>query len=1020
MPISDFFRRKTPDSESPDQSGYWPPAPALRQPPAGALGRLEALRPSPAVEADPFKYGPALVLGFGPTGEQVLRQWLALMAQDSAGRQERLRTILLTHQPVTPIATETVTVRQFDLVTNSTLQELSRTGPGSEGRHQLQRLFRLAANFRPFLSYLTTCVQEMGSDSLRVILLGSLLEREIGLVGEVLLALHLLQQQSRSRLLLDKTALLTLNSPAGANLDEGESYAALREIGRFTFNGPHFMPAPASYDDQLIQTTMLDYVFLVEGAAPPYSVEDLRQTPFASGMGQALAETLFTLLHPAGQQLWGKIHADLQAASEARQQTHVAHIHSLAVATLYVPLTEVKNYVAARLAYAALLGEPPSPDRPRDQRPEGLLAHSPLDLSPSQNSAWQARQWLLNGPFPHPLFDWLLRANGPAYFRELPPLTTDHDLLFQGQVAHSLTAFLNDPTGEDLLPKAQAIIQWLRQHLQQIQEWQMVTARGRPKDERRVTLSYLLERWQAGLLHWLQSLETWQRVLSAEPEVQVERPADWRGRGSSALAGDWRGGRVSPTTDWRGKGGTPGSNWQATPAGSGANSGPLSPSAPRVTSLITWLREQKQAAEVALTEAAGGAVRQALTADTDHGLGEVERYYTDTVRPELEHLALETSGAFRRVRERLGWWVELSPGRLPQLYLICLPVRVAGGGAAEPPPREGRFTPDELAALGHCLLEVAREQAQGLEADLTGRWFEQRLLDQGKFLHRANKPFLSYDQETAARYHYLAARHSYIVRHNRTLLQPELIPKLKGIAFPTLSATEVEELSNGLPTRLSALSLWLKIPMEAVLSAQRFYESYGHREEWHLYPQESAATRYENRLDRAAGRSVLLSPELTLALVDKRLVTLFCQAFFARLIVPRANEDGLNPQWTVLAPDERFSDLALAAHDERWSGLWAALRAFALELPYGPNLGTKPTHPFHPLNRQAYLDALRSAIQRRQEQPDYEGQRSGVGVDYLEPWRRSLKSQPQNVEQDLLAEGFLNLLQVEWDKPMGW
>lgn len=971
MAFQNLFRRLQTGAASQRQFDNWPSAPTVQLVPAGPVGRLKAFGSSPSQTPQPDKYGVALIVGLGQTGERVLRQWLVQLAQDLAGRQAGLRAVLITHAAVEPLPAGVIPIHYVTLTSQGKVPETSSTGYQPNRRQAVSQLFRQFEHFQPLWETLQTYLTDLRTSDLRAFLIGSLAEPEIGLLGDILQMLHLLQPQVKSSY-ASKTALLTLASPNPA-IEGAELYAALREIGRFTFNGLHWMKPPAGISTEVVSGPLLDYLFLTEPVALSED-SDLRKIPFDQGIGQALSETLFTLLHPSARSLWERLHQDFQKGGESRQQTHQPVLHSLGIASLYTPLQEVEEYIAARLAYATVYGERPTP--------EGLLARSPIAADSSQNSAWLARSWLLGKPTPHPLYEWVLAANGPDYFRYLPRLAAEQfEAPFQAQLAHNLVRFLNEPGQTDTLSQARTVMLWLKSHFQQSINW--LEAAPASSTQEFATLSFLLSRWYATVTHLLQQLDSWEECLLPQSQQRDDGPGQ-------------RGVVFEPAT----------AGWRSRVA---ADSRATIPSRtnPAMRFLPDFLAQRQQAAANALAAVATGAVRRALTADQKQGLSEVESYYEDTVRPELLHYTNENSPAYERVRERLSWWVELVPGRQPQLLLICLPPATSGEGEGAPPPATARFTSNNILLFGQTLLELASLQARGLETDLTGSWLERRLSKLEIFLQQANRPLLVYDLDQAARYPYPPTRQTYLVgRHN------VLINKHKVTIFPTLSASQVGDLDKGESNRFTALGLWLNIPVETVRNVGQFAERYGHQEHLHLYEQERVAARYETRLSfLVRGERPLFAPELTLALAHPSLVTLFCQALFAGLIDSQVNEGDYNPRWTILLDDERFDPLLLSVDNGLWTALWDSLRFFALELPHDTRLMERPSHPFHPANRTSYLRTLHATVQQLRRQSDYREKKTRFSEERLKRWQR--EEQP-----NLLLRSFLGLLLVEYDQPL--
>lgn len=965
-PIQDLLERFRTGAQGPSRFAKWPPAPPVKPVPfrGPQAAVAAAAQPLGGGELNPQKYQPAIVIGLGAAGEQVLRMWLAQMAQDAAGRQVNLHAVLLTPRPTAPLPAEHLQVQQFALsAARDSPVILSLPRPRCR-RDEIQNLFRQHANYAPLLQHLVAALISLHAD-VRVLVVASLAEPSVALLGEVLQVLRLAEEQAgKTSLTLNVSAFLAWETPDAADvLDPGESYAALREIGRFTFGGLHQVePLPGAWGG-VVRSAMLDHIFLIEAHG---SIPDFHGTPFEHGVGQALAEALFTFLHPCGGTLWE--HIANASAGKARSQAHEAVTHSFGIATLEVPLSALRDYVAARLACAALYGER------EDVVGEGLLETTNAAADYTEAGERLARRWLTTGPCAHPLFEWLLDVNIPAALRSLPRLTEDFAAAFQAQLAHGLADLLNNPSERPQMAQAQAAVDWLNRRFETFGTWFNQAATSDPYSPERLAFQALLRAWRATLTSLAKQITAWQRA------AYPARPADRRGAQPARVAA-----AITAGADWR--------------TASASLSGPQA-----AVSLPDLMRARLHAAERAVTEAGRGRIRRALTANKQDELREAAAYYADTIRPELSTHGLGNSAAFTRIRERLRWWVNLAPGREPEMLLICLPP--GGQAALAPPPDETRFAPGGVEAFSQAVLWLAHAQASGLAADLSGEWLRQRLnvLAPG-FLQRAATPFLAYDENAAAARPFQVAQHSYVIARDKSLTGA-----YKTMAFPDVAPFAINELDGGEAVRITALRLRFNIPLETTQTARAAYTRYLHQERYHLYPQERTASTYERRIRAILGGKLrLLPPDLTLALAEGELATLFCQALFCRLIDVRRGELGQNPEWTVLPPDEGFAPLTLASADH--DGLWHAFRAFTLELPNDPAVEHNPTNHFSQNRREEFKRQLRAAAQACRQRPEFKQDQADFEASHLAAWRR-------RGERDPLARAFADLLTAELDKPV--
>lgn len=1011
MAFRKFFGRSE-SNKSHDAFRDWPELPVLRLPQFPLPKSPPRLKPVNAEELKPEKYGYSLIIGLGRCGRLAAQGWLERLRRDTTGFQRNVRLVIISDNPVGSLTSEQVKIRQFDFNSSSPINEqAANSGSISQGvRAETQRRFGALSEFIPFRNYLNTAVRELVSEmdqrsDVRVILVAALDEAEMGMLGDLL---QLLQAVSRNNGLrfANITLLLALNSPTAA-LDEAEQVAALREIGRFTFGGRHLMNNLPYVEEPSIEGALLDFVFLIED-------KDVGRA------SEALTESLFILLHPSSAPIWENLRNDLSQAGNARSDTHLPFVNSLGIATLFVPVDEIKQYVSSRLAYAAVFGEL--------NEPEGLLAKGQMPISHHMQAEKIAWEWLLNGPQSHPFWRWLLEINGPQQFQSVPKLDNleAYRLAFQAQLAHGLMKLLNDAEQVDTLQKTAVVLDWLFQKFDQLQSWCRHPALAR-KGESLTQLIFLLESFHAAIKDFQQQIAEWESVLGISSLTDEKSPTLRNASISEA-------GRRSSSEDWRSLTGeaaeTPGSaGWRVGTSESGQSGGwraQLDPASEGSDSEVNQslhgiLTARRLEAEQAFSAIVNSNIKRPLTYNSDRPLYEVTKYYEDTIRPELSRHGLSASPRFQRVRERLGWWVDLPRNRPPELLLICIAANAGELPQGIPFP-ESRFRPEDVARLCQSLLEIAMTEAQTVVTDLTGPWIMRQLerLYFRDFLAQAEQPMLNYDQGKAIS---LAGKYASITRRYIIGRDRSLTGSFKEAAFRNISASEVNDVPETEPYLLSALSLRLNIPLPTIKWYERSYERYNHQEALHLYQPEKLAARYENSLSRTRRQRYEFPPELTMNLSDERLVSLFCQAAITGLIRPikgisdqvlsgqlvwALTMENDSPNWTL--------PLELGGEDGSWRGLWQAMRHFTLEFPFGEEIRRNPGHPFYGSNREQFLTTMIEAIRElRRDVTGFQKESVRFETDFIKNWEK-------NLQADRLGQALVDLLKIEIVRPIwrGW
>jgi len=950
MPLRDLFSFR--DHEGQQFSG-WPPAPSIRPVPIKAEGLLQANLEAgdENKEIQEEQYPPTLIVAIGKTGEQTLSLLAEKISQGTTGGNDRIHALVVTDSSSAVSAYIGRQIRTLELPQSINLRDRP-ISPRLVASH----LFREAITYKRYQDWLHETLLDLGGD-VQVFFVGSLAEPAIGLLGD---ALQILAGFSNS---MGKTSLfsrvsvfLSLCATSSVIMPAEEIFASCREIGRFTFNGPHIMPAFFG-QTAVIKSAMLDYLFVLDDFLLPNPDGKNGET-----ISRLLADSLFSLIHPSARPLWENLRNDLSLSGQIRQRTRQGVIHSIGNAALYIPLNAVKRYTATRLARAVMFGE-------QTNVAEGLLQSSTTISRETPRSL--ARRFLLDGPFPHPIYDWLLNVNGPAAFHRVPDSTPEFLQAFQAQLSHSLTKYLNQfPVDLELACNA---LNWLDEHLANCENWFQASKPPNPNMPERFMFQHILFEWRETLQYLAKDLANWQKSFFSDS--RSESPSYESGPSS-----DWR--RAKEIT-WRS---------QRKKDGEG-------PSV--AASLFDILKRWQSEAEMSLASASGDSVYRSALADESNGMAELETYYADTVRPELSRLGAPAGNVFMNICRRLEWWIHLAPDLLPQIYLVCWPA--AAVPSTEPPP-ETRFRSDQIHPLASSLVDLAFSQTETLEADLTTVWFSRRIKRLAGFLRRAEDVHLKYDHNLAAQISHAASRRSYLIAHSPTLSR-----EVVDIVFPNTLRREINELADGPKSRFTAITLRLNIPVDAIAKFQDFRQDYLNKasDSIHIYSQERTAANYEKRFWKINRERILLVPEITILLADPQLTTLYFQALFTGTLRVEINDLNNESCWTMSAVGD-FPPLKLAVADK--DGMLLALRKFALELPNASDINHNPRNHFYSSNRPNYLSALTKRVKELAFKPEARAVRDSLKYEFNE-WR-------SRGEQDELARSFHALIVCELDEPV--
>lgn len=947
MPLRDLlnFGNKSNPFES------WPPAPSVR---SIASGRMKEKDVDSSLSNDIFSkaYPASMIIAFGATGEKSLEFLAEKISQGHEGAITHRRALLIKDTPAILEQTGGLPVRK--LVLQKGASYFAPNDATQSARVEVMTLFQQVVNYRRYQEWLQESLLDLGAN-IQVVFVGSLAEASIGMLGDALQILwNFPYSMGRASLFSRVVAFLSLQSVAPNELTPEETFATCREIGRFTFPGPHKMRKEYG-GNSMVHSALLDALFLQEEPALPKGVSPDK------GSAQLLAESLYVLMDSSSPKIWENLKNHLAKSGQVRHDTHQTVAHSLGVATVYIPTHTIKRYVAARLAYAALVGE-------QLNRAEGLVCRKPAQ--PEQPIV-TARRLLTNGPYDHPSFRWILDADSSTYFTNVPDLGPDFITAFQGQISNTLVHSLNQTPAD--LSHLCLSFQALERHLRQCMDWFNISKPTNPNAPERFSFQYTLSRWQENIQELLRELHGWEQVLL--PVRQDEASFSQL----NTLVPNWH--DATDVSSWR----SDVKNTTSVPAKKG------------VSSILSSYRKD---AEDALVTGFNDYVYRSIVSDLTGSLNEVEIYYADTVRPELLRFSSEPSPPYKRIMERLEWRIQLKPDQTAQLYLVCWPAR--SGETPEPDARYC-FKSDQAQAFADAVFNLACSQITALESDLTGKWFHQRVQLFTDFLHRASQVSLNYDPNIESMGN-VAYRQSYLISHDPTLSRA-----LVSSVFPDTPRREINELDEGDPIRLTALSLRLNIPFSAVTVLKNISRQYVDTlpEKIHLYTQEQVASIYERRFWKLERNRILFPPDFVTLLADPQLVTLFCQGLFTGVI--KAAYDESNPQqiWKIISVDE-FAELELATISG--DGLLTAFRRFVLELPNEVDLNQNPHRNFHSTRRLRYLEALTRKIKKSALDAESRVVRMGLKEE-LERWKKK-------GELDNFALSFSVILQCEMDEPI--
>lgn len=930
----------------------WPPAPyidhAVPTPPLGTVSKSKMELPTRVSVRRP-----TLVIALGRAGEAVLHDWNARLTQDSANLGDSLWVIWVGERE------EEIPIPPYCFTFNRLLipprKQRAQQGGARGAAHEA---FRSAENLQNFARLAHRATNTLGGEA-HIVVVGSLAEPIIGVIGDVLQVLH---EGGGSHKVL---VLLTTSSPEGSwSLSTEEMYAAAREIGRFTFQGTHWMPSLPPEQrgpNSAVHRALIDHFFLLE---------EPDGLPFEQSIVHAISEMLLLLTHPAGDQLWNSFSQQRNALERQGVLTE-ATCHTLGIVTLYIPLNEMQDYFASRLAKAALYGE-----RRSDKGP---LVTSPQPQIDEATVYRHIKGWLVNSPPEHPLFNELF-ANPPypPTLGQIPRLEVEPFAeVFQVKVRNGLLKLLNDYEGTDRLLLAEAILRCLKEYIQVLQR-SLPAQTHRDSSAGMQDLKFILEHWLKTARHLHDQIVAWQRVLLPDQVPSL--------------------GGAQPTSGIR----IPSLSLRPTPRGEEEG----------LANLWAMLEQERDKCRTALKGSVRSIFRRPVTADNSQGISPADQFYETHLRPELgQHGAIGGASYLRAIQKRLAWWIQLNPNKEPQLRFVCVPPDEEWVGGD--PPESASFGPvnGDIRELYRTILKIAHAQVRDVGSTLEGEWLRQRISRVGLVGEKVER-LLTFDGNRAAQLRrnmpvdkiaYLATPSSDLARYCEQAFQLQDVQR--SIELGRLEA------------QVTVLKIWFGVPLRSIDMFRKGYRVYQQRAHTlHLYPQEQNAARYERyhpegHADRLAEREdIQLHPRLVMTLWNPQLVSLFFQALFYGLIERQERTlSGREEEWWVVRQVEGYGVLDLKPATQA-EGLLEAFEEWGLKKPLDPDLHMRPPqHPFN--NLEDYMRALNAAIENLRRIPLRKGHRQDFEqreMDQLLKW----------AENDPLGKSFLHLLECEWDNPV--
>jgi len=152
------------------------------------------------------------------------------------------------------------------------------------------------------------------------------------------------------------TAILAVNTGSPLSFDASrDTFASIRELNRFLYNGLTRFIYPAPELTGIADTALIDLCFLVDRKSSQKAPSDFYRATDSSEMVRAISESLTILISPDN-----IIHQALQNSSEkssnARDKYQQAFVSSIGIATIRLPVDDLRRAVELRLLRTLFFG----------------------------------------------------------------------------------------------------------------------------------------------------------------------------------------------------------------------------------------------------------------------------------------------------------------------------------------------------------------------------------------------------------------------------------------------------------------------------------------------------------------------------------------------------------------------------------------------------------------------------------------------------------------------------------------
>jgi hypothetical protein len=893
------------------------------------LPRLEPLR-----RDEIPVYPPALVIGLGKTGESVLSQVKENLLERHLGQfPEDLRLLLIESSRIS----ESGILEAHEKISYQTDGEyldypsLSKR-PYFEwlresGNQPSLRAIERAKFFMSLQSREQSDVYRALQKSItafqsapQVFLIANLDEPESSPLWDIafLLRHKVVEGYGSQRNLSRLTAMLAVDTGNSFSFDEsGDTFAAIRELNRFLYNGFTRFVYPAAELTDIANMALLDLCFLVSRKSSRKVSGDYYPVEESGEMVRAMSESLTILISPDN-----IIHPTLQNSNKKsgneQDKPPQEFVSSIGVATIKLPVGDLRRAVELRLLRTLFFGG--DQDRPLEgiiPTPWGPSLKPALDDEISQKKALDFLRVDLVAA--HPIFTPIVDILLFSKLTGLGNLPANLDDLFISKMAEWITRELNGAgsltftSRSNRFPLVISCIFALQRLLEQAQ----FTLRRAEKSRVSIgqSLNFHIDNWLAIAKQADSELTDWSHALAGKPKFG---------------GGDRRRFSARSQTD-------------------------------DSLSLLQLIERDWFKTREKLSSWVSSSIRKAPIEDGKNEPpfdGLEKPFFIRHIHPELSGKTSVKGDTLDKISARVGWYCKNENGL--KLYLLVVS-STNDSQDGLPKTLTILYDSNQLSQAYEQLVNLAGYYSRGILDERLDSYLPPNALPKAaEFLQEARTPLLPPNDAMDA------PKDMVQVRHFLLTSDPRLAQKIENEFLHFTPQFVRQDPAIDFPQAITLISFHHVIALETTDVYSRAQKGYAFQPRAHIFVAEQHAAQVENELRNLLENPFLLHPQFIRIFeigmpVDNGSASRYlplANLFFKGWLFGLVRYDSALKAWRVPA----FNDFQEVIVKAGGKDLFGAAQEFSLNMPCSSSLHI--SHPLSLNNISAYFQAFHRLLKK--------------------------------------------------------